>query len=232
MNAVPPVCPGVCHEYSCVSAKFTSAPKNGGRMLSRYRRAAASMRPAMKSGLSSGNQMKPSMFSTKLSGTRLRSSRVIASRIGSPAVRRRIRSITRKPGARSFAQSPHDNTTQLNPASEATAVSASNREFARTTCRSLVSRRSSIKWALRASARSATISATTRTGKVRAISCGREVLLRPMIRSSSELRLPGFADRHCLRYADVPEKGDRVCIRYAEVVRVQRAKRRVRVDLG
>ena len=35
MKAVPPVCPGVCHEYSWVSAKFTSRPKKGGSTVSR-----------------------------------------------------------------------------------------------------------------------------------------------------------------------------------------------------
>jgi hypothetical protein len=53
------------------------------------RLAAASMRPAMNSGLSSGNQMKPSMFSANSSGTGLRLALFIDSRMGTPSVRRR-----------------------------------------------------------------------------------------------------------------------------------------------
>ncbi len=52
-NAVPPACPGVCHEYSKSFENRTSSPKNGGSSRSLYRLAAAVILPAMNSGISS-----------------------------------------------------------------------------------------------------------------------------------------------------------------------------------
>ena len=63
-NAVPPQCPGVCHEYSYSSAKRTIAPKNGGRRMLAYFSIALETRPATNVAGSSSFQMYSSICST------------------------------------------------------------------------------------------------------------------------------------------------------------------------
>src|SRR5512139_3647998 len=58
MNAVPPVCPGVCHEYSYTLEKPASAVVKGGTISIRYRVTAARTLPTINLGESSRSQTK------------------------------------------------------------------------------------------------------------------------------------------------------------------------------